>query len=471
MYTGPSELDMSDLAPRPALLLITSSLAVGLIACSSSSADPGDEDGTSESGETGEHELVTYHADLRPLIERACTSCHQSGGIGPFALTDWEQVESFAPLLVSAIEGRSMPPWLPDDSCRAMRDSLALSQDEISLASAWRDDGFVEGDPADYVAPEPPPEFELGDPSMQLVMPVGYAPDAELVDDYRCLPMTNVFEDDLFVEAIDVVPDRRDLVHHVIVYMVGQNALEELDMFDAAEEGPGYACFGGPLVGIPDILGMWAPGLEIQRTPPGSAIRIPAGSRMILQVHYNTAAPDEPIGPDQSAVNLWTLPPGELPEEVINFVLFSNKTFTIPPGASEHVVETEMGVPASGTLVGMAPHMHTLGTAMEVEVASGAAAEACLMDIPRWDFNWQNMFYYEEPGWIDLEYGDEDSDAIVVAAQYVRADQGERQLEEIEEPEEATEEVVAAEEGEAEAEEGSEESGEEGGEEAEQKED
>lgn len=363
-----------------------------------------------EASDTSAQPLVTYHADIRPILETNCLGCHSEGGIGPLALTSWAEVEPFAQLMAESVAAGTMPPWLPDNTCRSMRDSFALSPEQLLAFEQWVEDGLLEGDPADYVAPmqEPPPA--LGEPDLHIEMPEPYAVNQDLVDDYRCIPVTAPFEEDVFVTAVNVDPGRDELVHHVIVYLAGQNALDELEMIDAAEEGPGYACYGGPGISIPDIVSMWAPGFGAVRSPEGAAIRIPAGSRMILQMHYNTVNATEPGVADASAVDLWTLPAGEVPDEVINFVLFSNKSFELPPGEADYQVETEMGVPATGTLVGVAPHMHTLGTSMSADLpgfdAGQSEPDACVVDIPRWDFNWQNLYYFDESEWVDLDYGD-----------------------------------------------------------------
>jgi hypothetical protein len=369
------------------------------------SGEGGESTGESGSTDVGEQGPITYHEHIRPLVETHCLNCHSEGGIGPVSLTSWAEVEPWAELLVASVESSVMPPWLPDNSCRSMRDSYALTSEQQQLFTRWRDDGLLAGDEADYVAPTPESDPDLGEPDLHIAIPEPYAPNQDINDDYRCIPITEPFSEDVFVTAIDVSPDRKELVHHVIVYLAGQNALDELDMLDAAEPGPGYSCYGGPGISIPDIVSMWAPGKNGPlRAPEGMAVRIPAGSRMILQMHYNTINATEPGVTDASAVDLWTLPAGEVPDEVINFVLFSNKGFEIPAGAAEHVVETEMGVPATGKLVGIAPHMHSLGVSMSADLPSHA--DACVVDIPRWDFNWQGLYYFEDSEWVDLQYGD-----------------------------------------------------------------
>ncbi len=389
----------------PLIVPVIVPLLLAPLGCKSDPPVGGESSTDGGGAEVGEQGPVTYHEHIRPIVETRCLGCHAEGGIGPLALTSWAELEPWAELVVASVETSTMPPWLPDNSCRSMRDSFALTAEEQALFARWRDDGLLEGDEADYVAPQIDPEPELGDPDLHIEIAEPYVVNQDIVDDYRCIPISEPFVEDVFVTAIDVSPDRAELVHHVIVYLAGENALEELDALDAAEPGPGYSCYGGPGISIPDIVSMWGPGDDGPlRTPEGAAIRIPAGSRMVLQMHYNTINAAEPGVADASAVDLWTLPAGQSPDEVINFILFSNKQFEIPPSESDYLLETEMGVPASGTLVGIAPHMHTLGTSMSADLPS--KADACVVDIPRWDFNWQGLYYFDESEWIDLDYGD-----------------------------------------------------------------
>ena len=65
---------------------------------------------------------VSFHKDIRPMIEARCLGCHVDGGSGPFPLDTWPAVESVAGLVVNAVMTRHMPPWLADSTdCTKIR--------------------------------------------------------------------------------------------------------------------------------------------------------------------------------------------------------------------------------------------------------------------------------------------------------------------------------------------------------------
>ena len=109
----------------------------------------------------GETKPATYHADVRPVVEAKCVSCHQDGGVGPFSMThdldSWvDGAPPWAESAVASVAAGSMPPWSPEDDCRPIQHSRALTDDEKSVFARWADHGFTAGSPAAYVAPALP---------------------------------------------------------------------------------------------------------------------------------------------------------------------------------------------------------------------------------------------------------------------------------------------------------------------------
>ena len=113
----------------------------------------------SSEGPVGPPEPVdrpTYFEDVEPLVRRRCGSCHAEGGIGPFRLDTYDDLDAVAPLALAAIEARRMPPWMPDPECNRYEGERRLSEDEIEVFRAWMDAGRPMGDPALAPPPEAP---------------------------------------------------------------------------------------------------------------------------------------------------------------------------------------------------------------------------------------------------------------------------------------------------------------------------
>lgn len=349
---------------------------------------------------------TTYHEHVRPIIENRCQSCHVEGGAGPFPLETWQQVEPMGPALVFAVESGEMPPWHFDEDCRDIQYSRALSPDELATMTAWRDGGFAEGDPGNYVAPQKPEVAELGQADLVIAPAEGYAASKDAPDDYRCLVIDHTFESAARVVATDVLPGQRSVVHHVLIYAVPAAAQAALDAKVAAEpDSPGYTCFGGPDVETDGLVAAWVPGSPPYKFPDGAALTIEAGSKLVMQVHYNTIAVTDPPT-DLTQLALWTMPEAQEPTHDVLLTNMPVRPLEIAAGDPSVTEEQIHDVPGNAIVIGAAPHMHQIGTSASAYLVRPDGSEECLANIPRWDFNWQQFYQYQPEDHVQVTSAD-----------------------------------------------------------------
>ena len=366
---------------------------------------------SSSSGADMSSGAVTYHGAVRSIVEANCLGCHVDGGVGPFSAeydaAEWaDGAPDWAILSTLAVAAGNMPPWMPDEECKRYVHERRLEPAEIEAFAAWARDGHQEGDPSGYAPPVDIGGVDLGEPSILTDANVDYAPNLNLPDDYHCLPLDVTFDQDTFVTAFDVLPGDREIVHHVILYLVEADAVAEMEALSAGEPGsPGYTCFGGPRAGNSRTLSGWVPGQQPAVMPEDSAVIIPAGSRIVMQVHYNTLGLPEGSAPtDRTEVAMWTQPAA--PQYRIETVAFPNISIAIAPDDPESVHVQDFSLPVVGTIVGVLPHMHTLGTEIRVDIERTTGEEECLINIPEWDFNWQQTYMFEADSYVNISFGD-----------------------------------------------------------------
>ncbi|GMV38612.1 MAG: hypothetical protein AMXMBFR64_03280 [Myxococcales bacterium] len=334
---------------------------------------------------------LTWSGGVQHLFAESCVGCHTAGGIAPFALDDFETAHAYADAALAAVEAGRMPPWMPDPACREYVDQRVLTADQVATLRGWVEAGAPKGDGAQGVSHGAHTESSLGDPSLRIGLAAAYTPNAERPDDYRCFILDHTFEKETYMVASQVLPDQRALVHHVLLYLLPSEMVAAADALDAADEGPGYTCFGGPGVSSKTI-GAWVPGAVPVTTPADTAIRLPAGSRIVMQIHYNLLSTD--TLPDQTALDLW------LTEEQPKWLLSINPQphFSIDIAAGDPESVQTRDFPNKGskpwTVVGVLPHMHMLGKRISVTALHGDGTEECMVDIPRWDFNWQQGYRF-----------------------------------------------------------------------------
>ncbi len=389
------------------MLLRTRVLAA--LALAAAGCDGGSGSGSPALGGAGGGDAPTWHQDVQPIVARSCERGHTPGAIGPFPLRTYEEARPHPVAMRIATASREMPPWLAGPDCNEYRHDPSLADEEIATIAAWSEAGAPEGTPTTPVPPTPGGTLERVD--LELPMPEAYTPQLH-PDDYRCFLLDWPATEKRYLTGFRAVPGAMHQVHHVIAYLVEPELVAEAEAVDAAEAGPGWTCFGGPGVGSgADAfrwLGTWAPGSSGGDFPEGSGLPIEAGSKIALQVHYNTHA-GEPI-PDTTKIQLKVDTAVEREALIVPFtnpIWLMGDAMSIPAGDASvrHGFATLLSLYASGIggfrptdpllVYSAALHMHTLGASASLRIEGDTPA--CVLDIPRWDFHWQAVFELEEP--------------------------------------------------------------------------
>lgn len=350
----------------------------------------------------------TWHGQVRAIVDQHCVECHVAGGIGPMDFTraeDWADGPApWAAAAVASIEAGSMPPWRPSDDCEPLANSRALAAEERDLIARWAAADFPVGDPSEYVPSDTTrvdPLADLGPPDRVVRPPVAYTPRVETPDDYRCFVVDPSVAEDTWVRGLRFAPDAVSIVHHAILYRLDGSYASLVDDLEAADPEPGYTCFGSPGTWDTDTLAAWAPGQVPERYPDGVARPIDQGSILILQLHYNVLNVDAASMPsDRTALELWTLPPGEEPPRSLISIPFANQGIRIPAGEPDHVEvdRIRLNLPDGLQLeaLGVMPHMHQLGTRIRLDRVHEDDTRSCVFAIDDWDFNWQQTYTFPE---------------------------------------------------------------------------
>ncbi|MFM2417470.1 MAG: hypothetical protein RL385_2193 [Pseudomonadota bacterium] len=343
---------------------------------------------------------TTYLEHVQPILARSCLSCHSPGRIAPLSFDSYEKTKGFAPLIARATRARTMPPSVIDNSgaCNTFRDVAWLTEDEIATLERWAAQGAPEGTAK---APAPPvadlPKL-TGD--VRSVTTPAYVPRTAKPDDWRCFVVDSPFKEDTFVTGFDTHPGDIKTSHHMVVFYPMDDASALLARLqDDLEEGPGYTCFGSPGT-LATILAAWAPGGGATRYPDNLGIPVQANRPLIIQMHYNTVGTPNP-GEDRTKVELEVKKDGVSPAEFANILDLDLK---LPPGqkTAEYTFSPKLSANAiaetgSAQVYGVFPHMHELGRSQHLSFTPQGGKETCLVDVPRYDFHWQRMYFFDKP--------------------------------------------------------------------------
>lgn len=319
---------------------------------------------------------VTYSNQIVRLLNKNCVACHREGDIAPFALTDYDAAAAWAESCVEAIDDGRMPPWLASPEHGSFTNELRLSDEEKRLFRQWVAAGCPEGDrdrlptAAEHVVRD---ESFMPD----LVYPLSDRPfnvPASGVVDYQYFAIDPGWKEDKWIRRAEIYPGEPSVVHHVLLFV----------------ERPGVR-YPGIYPG--ELIGGFVPGRRGASLPEGTAYHIPAGSRIVAQMHYT---PNGIARRDLTHVGFQFADPASV-HRVASARRAINVMFQIPPHAAEYEATARYEFPREAVLLSMTPHMHVRGKSFRYDAIFPDGRRQTLLDVPRWDFNWQMDYALTEP--------------------------------------------------------------------------
>jgi peroxiredoxin len=320
---------------------------------------------------------VTYSKHIVPILNAHCVRCHRKGEIGPFTLTRYDDVVGWTETIREVIAERRMPPWHANPAFGHFLNDARLLDEEKELIFQWIDNGAPEGDPTDL--PEPPQfvdGWRIGKPDMVFSMPQPYTVPAKGVVPYQHFVTEVTFDEDKWIQAAEVRPGNRAVVHHLILYYVPPGP---------DKERPEAVLFNS--------LAAYSPGMPASVFRPGHAKHVPKGSKLIIQCHYTPNGSEQV---DQSIAGLIFADPATVKKQLLTQLCINFK-LNIPPGEANYVAEADYRFGQEADLYCLLPHMHLRGKSFRFDARYPDGKTETLLDVPSYDFNWQNSYVFAEP--------------------------------------------------------------------------
>jgi len=326
-----------------------------------------------------------------------------------------------------------MPPWHADPHYGIWANDRRLTQPEIDTIVRWVDGGAKEGNPKELPpAPQFPEGWSIGKPDIVIQMPEPFTLEASGPDEYQYFVVDPGFKEDVYVQRAEARPGNRKIVHHIIAFIQSPNtssrqrpnlSKEEIEKLrskmekdsptyregflvrtklDAPVFDDGCSAPNGGRLNRSDrgqdmengqLLAGYAPGMNQAIWEPGTVKRIPAGSKILFQLHYSKAAGS--VQTDRSSVGL--IFAKTAPKNLVRTFGVSNNAFLIPAGADNHRVTACWTANEDVHIINFMPHLHLRGKAVEYRAFYPDGRSEILLNVPRYDFSWQTVYYFKEP--------------------------------------------------------------------------
>ena len=364
----------------------------------------------------GDSGPLTFHKDVKPIVDARCAGCHYEGGIAPFALTSFEDFEVHSGISMAAIEAGTMPPWQANNECNDYIGDRSLGDEDIQVLEDWMEAGSLEGDPANPGEPLVVERTELSRVDLELTMAEPYTPvtRSDYSDDYRCFLLEWPETETTYVTGFRAVPGADAVVHHVIAFLATPDQVGGYPGLDDADPGPGYECFGATGGPAQTWLGSWAPGNLGNDLPAGVGLEVEPGSLIVLQVHYNTLAvpAGAAIPADQTKIQMSLESSVERVGSMMpwaNPLWLTGQNMRIPANDSDvsHTFGLDPNLFQGSQRLeihGAGLHMHLLGKSASLEVVHANGERSCVLQVDEYDFDWQDGYALRQP--IEVLRGD-----------------------------------------------------------------
>jgi mono/diheme cytochrome c family protein len=370
----------------------------------------------------------TFARDVAPILYSSCVGCHRPGEVAPMSLISYDEVRPWAKSIRAKVANREMPPWGADPQYGHFKDDRSLSAAQIETIAKWVDTGAPRGDAADLPpVPAVAVGWSHGEPDVVIDMPVDFAIPAE-----GEVPVTDFFVKapfarDVYVKALEVRPGTAGVIHHAGLYVIDRlpdgaslvnGRIVSADGKEMSRNQVARANGGTSTQEIQKLLS-YVPGRGYEEYQGDAGQLIKAGSYIDFYMHYTpTGSPTK----DRSRLGLYFAKPGQQVGHQIyhsfgaagpTTYIVQGKEYTpqrrgegdegsvnlpnIPPYAENFKVVSVHTIREPVTLYGLTPHLHLRGRSMRYTLTWPDGRDEVLLNVPKYDFNWQLYYELETP--------------------------------------------------------------------------
>lgn len=318
------------------------------------------------------HKTISYAEEVAPIFIDKCLTCHREGGIGPFAMQEYNVIKGFAPMIREVVRTKRMPPWHADPHIGDYANDRALTDQEIQTLVHWIEAGSPRGQGSDPLAEYQHdwPQWAMGEPDAIIDIPAIDVPATGVVD-YKYIDVTNPLAHDVWLKAVQILPGAREVLHHSVISLTGKTS-----------EG---RMLRGSLPG-------YAPGDAGYVMPEDTGILLPKGATIQFQMHYTTYGKP---ATDRSRYGLYFH--ADKPKYSLETQYMANPALKIPANTKEYWDQSTITIRDDMMLYSLIPHAHFRGKAASFTAEYPDGQQEILLSVPNYDFNWQSTYFFEEP--------------------------------------------------------------------------
>ncbi len=318
------------------------------------------------------------------------------------AFTTYQQVRPWASAIREAVVSHTMPPWhVATGKRHDFRNDRSLSPSEIATIVAWCDHGAPEGEPVAVqqarLEINRPDGWQLGTPDVVFQVP-GFAVPKTGPLPYSFLILPLHLNRDTWVRAAEFRIDQRSVIHHINAFVRSPDSsylagfpTGQIFVPTVAERGKRRA--SERVFDRRQLLLGYEPGYEPLPWLDQGAKLIKAGSDLVFEMHYN---PNGKEVTDHSEFGLYFAKAAPA-FRVLAIDTLRDLDLSIPPQDRNYLSKASITLASPARLLSIQPHMHVRGKSMAVQAIFPDGRKEVLLDVPKYDFNWQTTYVFRTP--------------------------------------------------------------------------
>lgn len=350
---------------------------------------------------------VTFNKEIAPIIQSKCINCHKPGEAAPFNLLSYEDVAKRATFIAKAVASRYMPPWKADDHYMAFANNRSLTDQQVKLITDWVKSGAPRGDKPDFTFATLLNTGYRRKPDITLTVKNAYDAPGDNKERFIVYKIPFELPNEENVEAVEFFSNNKKIIHHAnyAVHAVPDTAIDlykTADMINLTEDDRTKYAQYFPYKKNIAYYGGWIPGTSFEEYPKNFGWVMPKRGVILLTVHYSPLAE---AASSISGINLFfTSTPIKRKIKVIS--LGSGgigakdivPEFHYIPANKVSNYKLEIVNPSENESVFYVwPHMHLIGKSFKAYAVFGANDTINLVNIPDWDFRWQEIYKFRKP--------------------------------------------------------------------------
>jgi len=322
------------------------------------------------------HAKISYSDRIAPLLADKCVACHRDGGVAPWAMTGYDIVRGFAPMMREVVRTKRMPPWHADPHYGSFVGDRSMTNADAKDLVHWIEAGAPRGNGPDPLATldKAWTEWSLGKPDLIVEVPAYDVPATGIIN-YQYPRAANPLGRDVWIRAIEIIPGNRSVVHHVL----------------AGIDDPGSG-ERRAIRGQMGELGGYAPGKNAVAYPANTGILLRKEANFRFQVHYT---PNGKAVTDVTRLGLYFY--DKPPKHSLEMSIIYDAALAIPANTKTYSQKLDKVFDSDVMLYSLLPHAHLRGKAAKFTAHYPDGREEILLSVPRYDFNWQPLYALNPP--------------------------------------------------------------------------